>query len=102
MDQSHPSLNTSCPVFSDPAFSLQVEGQQWKTQRKIIATCFNEQNHEIVWSESLSLARDMLAYWSRQPSVTTSAEDLRTLSLHVLSGGWLWKVLQVRGPHGKV
>lgn len=28
----------------------------------------------------------MLAYWSRQPSVATSAEDLRTLSLHVLSG----------------
>ncbi|KAK4235018.1 hypothetical protein C8A03DRAFT_37146 [Achaetomium macrosporum] len=30
--------------------------------------------------------RDMLGYWSRQPSVTTAAEGLRTLSLHVLSG----------------
>ncbi|KAK4117916.1 putative cytochrome P450 [Canariomyces notabilis] len=74
-----------------------VEGQQWKTQRKMIATCFNEQNHEVVWSESLSLARDMLAYWSRQPSVTTSAEDLRTFSLHVLSGAGFGKFYKFEG-----
>jgi cytochrome P450 len=63
----------------------------------MIATCFNEQNHEVVWSESLSLARDMLAYWSRQPSVTTSAEDLRTLSLHVLSGAGFGKFYKFEG-----
>ncbi|KAK3896496.1 putative cytochrome P450 [Staphylotrichum tortipilum] len=74
-----------------------VEGQQWKTQRKMIATCFNEQNHEAVWSESLSLARDMLAYWARQPSVATSAEDLRTLSLHVLSGAGFGKFYKFEG-----
>ncbi|KAK3986953.1 putative cytochrome P450 [Cladorrhinum sp. PSN332] len=74
-----------------------VEGQQWKAQRKIIATCFNEQNHEVVWHESLSLARDMLAYWSRQSSVTTSAEDLRTLSLHVLSGAGFGKSYKFEG-----
>ncbi len=74
-----------------------MEGQQWKTQRKIIATCFNEQNHEVVWSESLSLARDMLAYWARQPSVTSSADDLRTLSLHVLSGAGFGKFYKFEG-----
>jgi cytochrome P450 len=63
----------------------------------MIATCFNEQNHEVVWSESLSLARDMLAYWSRQPSVATSAEDLRTLSLHVLSGAGFGKFFKFEG-----
>ncbi|KAK4097301.1 cytochrome P450 [Parathielavia hyrcaniae] len=74
-----------------------VEGQQWKTQRKIIATCFSEQNNEVVWSESLSLACDMLDYWSRQPSVTTSAEDLRTLTLHVLSGAGFGKFYRFEG-----
>ncbi|KAK3293112.1 putative cytochrome P450 [Chaetomium fimeti] len=74
-----------------------VEGQEWKTQRKVIATCFNEHNHEVVWSEALSLARDMLAYWSRQQSVTTSAEDLRTLSLHVLSGAGFGKSYKFEG-----
>ncbi|KAK3946141.1 putative cytochrome P450 [Diplogelasinospora grovesii] len=74
-----------------------VEGQQWKTQRKIIATCFNEQNSEIVWSESVSLARDMLAYWSKKPSVSSSADDLRTLSLHVLSGAGFGKSFKFEG-----
>jgi hypothetical protein len=52
----------------------------------MIASCFNEQNYEIVWSESLSLAHDMLQYWFKKPSITTSAGDLRTHSLHVLTG----------------
>ncbi|KAI7775546.1 hypothetical protein LA080_006695 [Diaporthe eres] len=60
-----------------------VEGQQWKTQRKMIATCFNEPNNDFVWSESLSLARDMLKYWVKKPSISSSADDLRTLSLHL-------------------
>lgn len=63
----------------------------------MIATCFTEQNHEIVWSESLSLARDMLAYWSRQPFVMTSADDLRTLSLHVLSRAGFGKSYKFEG-----
>ncbi len=74
-----------------------VEGQQWKSQRKMIASCFNEQNHDVVWSESISLGRDMLAYWARQPSVATSAEDLRTLSLHVLSGAGFGKFYKFEG-----
>ncbi|KAK4187023.1 putative cytochrome P450 [Podospora australis] len=74
-----------------------VEGQQWKTQRKIISTCFNEQNHKVVWKESLLLSRDMLSYWSRQPSVMTSAQDLRTLSLHVLSAAGFGRHYQFEG-----
>ncbi|KUI70320.1 Cytochrome P450 4X1 [Cytospora mali] len=74
-----------------------VEGQQWKIQRKMIASCFNEQNYEIVWSESLSLARDMLQYWSKRSSITTSADDLRTLSLHVLTGAGFGKHFKFEG-----
>ncbi|KAK4117833.1 cytochrome P450 [Canariomyces notabilis] len=60
-------------------------GEAWKTQRKIALHCFNEQNNEIVWKEALTLARDVLSYWTSKPSINTAADDLRTLSLHVLS-----------------
>ncbi|KAI0098617.1 cytochrome P450 [Nemania sp. FL0031] len=62
-----------------------VEGDQWKQQRKITAPCFNDLTNEVVWTESLSLATDMLRYWSDKTSVSTTAEDVRTLSLHVLA-----------------
>lgn len=70
------------PQLTEP----QVEGKQWQSQRKLIATCFNEQNYQIVWTETLSLAADMLQYWTKKESITSSAEDLRTLSLHILTG----------------
>ncbi|KAI2469560.1 cytochrome P450 [Annulohypoxylon bovei var. microspora] len=62
-----------------------AEGERWKTQRRIATHYFNEQNNSIVWSEAVSLANDMLRYWTTKSSVTSSADDLRTLSLHVLS-----------------
>ncbi|KAK0728731.1 cytochrome P450 [Lasiosphaeria miniovina] len=62
-----------------------AEGQAWKTQRKIAQHCFNEQNNAVVWDEALTLARDMLKYWTSKPSVDTAAIDLGTMSLHVLS-----------------
>ncbi|KAI0200589.1 cytochrome P450 [Astrocystis sublimbata] len=62
-----------------------AEGQSWKRQRKIATRCFNEQNNEVVWAESITLASDMLRYWTSKPTITTAADDLRTLSLHVLS-----------------
>ena len=57
----------------------------------MIATCFNEPNNEIVWSESLILTRDMLKYWSERPSITSSADDLRSLSLHILASAGFGK-----------
>lgn len=63
----------------------------------MIATCFNEQNYEIVWTESLSLARDMLAYWTKKKAINTSADDLRTLSLHVLTGAGFGKHFKFEG-----
>ncbi|KAI0533327.1 cytochrome P450 [Xylaria digitata] len=62
-----------------------VEGHQWKKQRKITASCFNESTNEVVWTESLTLAADMIRSWSSKSSVRTTADDVRTLSLHVLS-----------------
>lgn len=63
----------------------------------MIASCFNEQNFEIVWSESLSLASDMLQYWTKKQSITSSADDLRTLSLHVLTGAGFGKHAKFEG-----
>ncbi|KFA80781.1 hypothetical protein S40288_10337 [Stachybotrys chartarum IBT 40288] len=74
-----------------------VDGQQWKMQRKMTATCFNEQNNEIVWSESLYLAKDMLRYWTSKPSITTTSDDTRTLSLHVLSRAGFGKSFKFEG-----
>lgn len=47
--------------------------------------CFNKHNNEIVWSEAIGLANDMLHYWIDKVSVKSTADDLCTLSLHVLS-----------------
>lgn len=63
----------------------------------MIATCFNEQNYEVVWSESLSLAADMLQYWTKKRAITSSADDLRTLSLHVLTGAGFGKYFKFEG-----
>ncbi|KAK2593318.1 hypothetical protein QQS21_008961 [Conoideocrella luteorostrata] len=62
-----------------------VEGHQWKKQRKMTATCFNERNNQLVWLETISQAADMIRYWSSKTEVRSTAEDTRTLSLHVLS-----------------
>jgi cytochrome P450 len=61
------------------------EGEAWRTQRKVITRSFNEQNNEIVWNESLTLSSDMVDYWVKQGPVENSDEDLRTLSLNILS-----------------
>ncbi|KAI1130116.1 cytochrome P450 [Nemania abortiva] len=74
-----------------------VEGNQWKKQRKITASCFNESTNEVVWAESISLAVDMLLYWSSKKSVSTTADDVRTLSLHVLSKAGFGKSFPFQG-----
>ncbi|KAI0382675.1 putative cytochrome P450 [Hypomontagnella monticulosa] len=74
-----------------------VEGQRWVTQRKLMASCFNEQYNETVWSESISQANDMIRYWTSRPSVRSTANDLRTLSLDVLSKAGFGKSFKFEG-----
>ncbi|CAJ2511938.1 Uu.00g075630.m01.CDS01 [Anthostomella pinea] len=74
-----------------------AEGQRWKTQRRIATRCFNEQNNEIVWSETINLATDMLRYWTTKTSIRSAAQDLRTLSLHVLSRAGFGKSFKFQG-----
>ncbi|KAK8026496.1 hypothetical protein PG991_003552 [Apiospora marii] len=87
-------------VFGDNLAT--VDGDQWKKHRKIASSCFNESNNAIVWSESLSQADDMMRYWTSRPTVSTIADDLRTLSLHVLSRAGFGKAFKFQGHHEKV
>ncbi|KAM7183158.1 Cytochrome P450 [Rhypophila sp. PSN 637] len=68
-----------------------AEGQAWKTQRKIAFHCFNESNNDIVWQESITLARDMLSYWTSKPSIDTAATDMPT---NFIAQPWLPKKLR--------
>uniref|UniRef100_A0A8H7TJW7 Cytochrome P450 n=1 Tax=Bionectria ochroleuca TaxID=29856 RepID=A0A8H7TJW7_BIOOC len=74
-----------------------AEGARWKVQRKIVTSCFTEPTNEIVWSESLWLAKDMLQYWTSKPSLATTARDCRTLSLNVLSRAGFGKSFKFEG-----
>ncbi|KAK8079413.1 hypothetical protein PG997_007231 [Apiospora hydei] len=74
-----------------------VDGDQWKRQRKSAASCFNEPNNEIVWSESLAQADDMIRYWASKPSITSTADDSRTLSLHILSRAGFGRSFKFQG-----
>lgn len=62
-----------------------------------MASCFNEQYNQTVWSESISQASDMIKYWSSRPSVRSTADDLRTLSLGVLSKAGFGKSFKFQG-----
>jgi cytochrome P450 len=74
-----------------------TEGQQWQRHRKITATCFNENNNELVWLESIRQATGMLRYWSSKPSFNSVADDARTLSLHIMSSAGFGKSYPFRG-----
>lgn len=64
-----------------------VGGKDWQRQRKILAAPFHEGTMELVWTESLAQAEDMLNAWTGYgtngaPGV---ARDTRTLALDVLA-----------------
>lgn len=58
---------------------------------------FNDQNNTIVWSESITVASDVLQYWTSEESVKTIADDTRTLALHVMSRAGFGKSFKFRG-----
>jgi cytochrome P450 len=62
-----------------------------------MASCFNEKYNETVWSESISQASDMIAYWTSRPSIRNTADDLRTLSLDVLCKAGFAKSFKFEG-----
>ena len=77
--------------------NLQTDGQQWQRHRKVTATCFNEQNNELVWSESLRQAQGMLVHWTSKHNIMSVADDTRTFSLHVLASAGFGKRYPFQG-----
>ena len=69
---------------------VSTEGQVWRHHRKVVSPPFTEKNNQLVWSESLDQAQDMLKAWvgplgNRQQTVSTVGDDAMRLSLHVIS-----------------
>lgn len=62
-----------------------------------MASCFNEQYNETVWSESISQGSDVIRYWMSHASIRSTADDLRTLSLDVLSKAGFDKSFKFKG-----
>ena len=77
----------------------QAQGADWKKMRKLIASCFIDQNFEVVWRESIAQAVDMGRYWGSRLSVETVAQDTRTLSLNVMSRAGFGKPFPFKGHH---
>ena len=73
----------------------------WQRQRKFVAAPFNENTNKLVWTESLSQARDMLENWlhSSNSGALGVAKDTRTLSLDVLAATGFRKSYKFRGAN---
>ncbi|KAI9812245.1 MAG: hypothetical protein M1832_000477 [Thelocarpon impressellum] len=71
---------------------ISTEGSTWREHRKVIAPAFSEENHALVWKESLLQAQGMVDSWGVKGG--NSADDMTvhnmqpeasSLSLHVIS-----------------
>ncbi|KAI4287669.1 MAG: hypothetical protein L6R35_003075 [Caloplaca aegaea] len=74
-----------------------TDGTQWQRHRKITASSFNEQVNQRVWMESIIQSTGLIHYWSSKSSITSVAQDTRTVSLHVMSGAIFGKSYPFRG-----
>lgn len=97
-DFPHDSELTAMLDVFGPNIST-AQGADWKKMRKLIASCFVDQNFEIVWQESIAQAVDMGRYWGSRQSVETVAHDTRTLSLNVMSMAGFGKSFPFKGHH---
>lgn len=67
---------------------VSTEGDVWKTHRKIISPNINERNNGLVFVESISEAKQMLARWSRlgqSQTLTQIPPDIMQLALHIIT-----------------
>jgi cytochrome P450 len=62
-----------------------TEDEEWQRHRKVTGMTFTEQSNELVWRESLTQSKAMLAYWMEHQPVRTIAEDTKVFTLNVLA-----------------
>ncbi|KAL6250068.1 hypothetical protein RBB50_002369 [Rhinocladiella similis] len=69
---------------------ITANGEDWQRHRRIVNPAFREQNHKLVWEESLRQASQMLDVVGRRPSTSLTLLDVRNnaaiIAMHVLSG----------------
>ena len=65
-----------------------MNGEDWRRNRKITASSFNERTSNSVWDEALRQAHDMLQVWLQQGRAGTkdTVGDTTVLALHVFTG----------------
>jgi cytochrome P450 len=80
-----PVIYTALEVFGRHLVS--ADGETWQRHRKITTPPFNERNSDLVWTESLRQAREMLQVWVSKSDEGTigTAEDTSLLALNVLA-----------------
>ncbi|KAF4629650.1 hypothetical protein G7Y89_g8493 [Cudoniella acicularis] len=71
----------------------------WQRHRKVLAAPFNQRIMKLVWDESLSQAKGMIASWTtdKGPLKSDFAKDTRSLSLNVLAATGFGKSYDFRG-----
>lgn len=76
-----------------------VNGETWQRHRRLTTPPFNEKNSALVWKESLSQAKDMIAKWEEKgvQNGTEMSADAMKLALHVLSGAGFGKSYKFTG-----
>lgn len=72
------------------------EGLAWRHHRKLMSPVFGENNNQLVWTQSLYDAQNMLSTWLRAGNepVTTLASDTMLLSLSVIGRAGLGQNIQ--------
>ena len=71
-----------------------VEGDEWKTHRKVIMSGFNPATNAAVWKETTQQTRSLIKHWSEQGSIVPVMKHWTSrLALHVISAVFFRKSL---------
>lgn len=74
-----------------------TDDEEWQKHRRVTAITFTEKNNELVWQQSLSQAKGMLAYWLDNQPVNTVASDTKIFTLNVLAAAIFNKTYEFEG-----
>ena len=72
-----------------------VEGDEWKTHRKVVTSAFTPATNKIVWDETIHQTKTLIDYWKEKEASTIPVVKKWTsrLALHVISAVFFDKTL---------
>ena len=72
-----------------------VEGDEWKTHRRIISSAFNQATNTTVWKETMDQTQTLMNHWIEKGSIISDVKEWTSrLALHVVSGVFFNKSLK--------